>query len=111
MRDNAGAYTTNEITKYQQRRRVVRCVIPKTKAEYKTIAEKRWATVGKVLGVQAHRLRCRAKAIGRSGSERQCRKLEKRMNKFMRALTKELLTIEDKMVASGAGNKKKGNTD
>ena len=30
------------------------------------------------------------------------------MNKFMRALTKELLTIEDEMVANGAGNRKRG---
>ena len=69
-------------SRYQQRRRIVRCAIPKSKIEYREIAERRWETVGKVLGMQAYRMKRRALAIGRTGTERQRRKLGKTMNKF-----------------------------
>ena len=95
--------------RYTQRQRIVRCALPKNKAEYARIASERWEKKTKsTLGLQASRLHRRATQLGRGGTQRQRRKLKAAMDKYMKALTNELMAIEAEMVNNPMGKKKRG---
>jgi len=75
--------------KYIQRKRIVKCAVKASKETYKEIAEERWNTTKmRKLRNQATQLENRAKALGREGNAKQRKKLQKSMDKYMKATTK-----------------------
>jgi len=84
--------------RYTQRKRIVRCAVKASKETYKKIAEERWNTTKmRKLRNQATQLENRTRTLGRGGNAKQRKKLQKSMDKYMKAITKQMLTIESPM--------------